>query len=102
MNCSAALWLAQTSTIGPVLVVLVGVLFLAERRWPAVRRPAVSRAHVVDAGYLVLAWAATPLVTLLNTGFGIAVGRYAGFLELQRLPLVPRLAVVAVTIVGID
>ena len=79
------------------------VLFVAERRWPAVERPALSRAHLVDAGYLALfAVAVLPLLTLVQTGFAVEVQRYAPFLRLGRLPLVPQVAVVAVVLVGMD
>jgi sterol desaturase/sphingolipid hydroxylase (fatty acid hydroxylase superfamily) len=93
---------AQSRMIGPALVVVVAAIFLAERRWPAVRRPALARAHVVDAGYLLLFAVVGPFVTLLNTGFAVMVERHAHFLMLRRLPLVPQVVVAAVIIVGID
>jgi sterol desaturase/sphingolipid hydroxylase (fatty acid hydroxylase superfamily) len=88
---------------GPVLFAVVAAIFLAERLWPAVRRPALARAHVVDAGYLALfAAVVAPLVTLVNTGFGVEVGRHAHFLVLGRLSLLPRVVVVGVILAGID
>jgi sterol desaturase/sphingolipid hydroxylase (fatty acid hydroxylase superfamily) len=89
--------------VGPALIVVVGAIFLAERRWPAVRRPWFARSHVVDAGYLLLfGVVVAPLVTLVSTGFGVEVQRYAHFLVLGRLPVVPRVLVVAAILVGID
>ena len=89
--------------VGPALLAVVAAVFLAERRWPAVRRPALARAHVVDAGYLALfAVAVGPLVTLVSAGFAVEVERYAHFLILRRLPVLPRVVVVAVILVGID
>ncbi|HEX4082441.1 MAG TPA: hypothetical protein VHX40_05695, partial [Acidimicrobiales bacterium] len=94
-NLTGALAAARGETVGPALLATVLVLFVAERRWPAVERPALSRAHLVDAGYLALfAVAVLPLLTLVQTGFAVEVQRYAPFLRLGRLPLVPQLAVV--------
>ena len=97
-----ALTVAQSRMVGPVLLLVVVAVFLAERRWPAVPRPALARAHLVDAGYLVLFAVVGPFVTLLNTGFAVTVERHAHFLMLGRLPLVPQVLVVAVIVVGID
>ncbi len=102
-DLSSALATAQGRTVGPALVVVVAALFVAERLWPAVPRPALSRAHVVDAGYLVLfAVVVVPLLTLVETGFAVEVGRHARFLLVSRLSLVPQVVVVGVILVGID
>jgi sterol desaturase/sphingolipid hydroxylase (fatty acid hydroxylase superfamily) len=102
-DVGGALAAARGDTVGPALLATVVALFVAERRWPAVRRPALSRAHLVDAGYLALfAVAVLPLLTLVQTGFAVDVQRYAPFLRLGRLPLVPQVAVVAVVLVGMD
>jgi sterol desaturase/sphingolipid hydroxylase (fatty acid hydroxylase superfamily) len=98
-----ALITAQGRMVGPVLLIFVGAVFLAERRWPAVRRPLLARAHLVDAGYLLLlAVIIGPLVSLLDTGFAVAVERHAHFLLLGRLPLVPKVLVSGLILVGID
>ncbi|HEY1734363.1 MAG TPA: sterol desaturase family protein [Acidimicrobiales bacterium] len=102
-DLGGALAAARGETVGPALLATVLVLFLAERRWPAVERPALSRAHLVDAGYLALfAVVVLPLLTLVQTGFAVEVQRYAPFLRLGRLPLVPQVAVVAAILVGMD
>jgi len=102
-DLSSALATAQGRTVGPALVVVVAVLFLAERLWPAVPRPALARAHRIDAGYLVLfALVVVPLLTLVETGFAVEVGRHARFLLVSRLALVPRVVVVGAILVGID
>jgi len=98
-----ALATAQGRMVGPVLLVFVGAVFLAERRWPAVRRPWLARAHLVDAGYLLLlAVIVGPLVSLLDTGFAVAVVRHAHFLLLGRLPLGPKVLVSGLILIGID
>jgi hypothetical protein len=67
---------ARGRTIAPALLVFVGVMLLAERLWPAVRRPLFARAHLVDFGYLVLfATVVLPLLTVVETGVGVEVDR---------------------------
>ena len=102
-DLTSALATAQGRTVGPALIAVVAMLFLAERLWPAVPRPVLARAHVVDAGYLVLfAAVVVPLLTLVETGFAVEVGRHARFLLLGRLTPVPQVAVVVAILVGID
>jgi sterol desaturase/sphingolipid hydroxylase (fatty acid hydroxylase superfamily) len=89
--------------VGPALIVTVAVIMVAEQLWPAVRRPLLARAHLVDAAYLALfAVAVIPLLALVQNGFAVQVGRYLPFLRLGRLPLVPRLVAVGATLVGMD
>ena len=93
----------QSLNVGPALLAVVTLIFVAERRWPAVARPVMARAHLVDAGYLLLfALIVGPLVILFSTGFSVVVHRYAPFLVLDRLPLAPRVVVVAAILVGMD
>jgi sterol desaturase/sphingolipid hydroxylase (fatty acid hydroxylase superfamily) len=96
------LWAAQGRLVGPVLLAVIILLFLAERRWPAVQRPALSPAHLVDGSYLLLFVLVGPFITTVNTGFAIEVERHAAFLMLGRLPLVPQAAVVGLIIVAMD
>lgn len=99
----SALSVARGDTVGPALLATVGLLFLAERRWPAVRRPALARPHLVDAGYLALfAVVVLPLLTVVQTGFAVEVARHGRFLLLGRLPVVPQVAVVVVVLVAMD
>jgi sterol desaturase/sphingolipid hydroxylase (fatty acid hydroxylase superfamily) len=94
---------AQGRTAGPVLVVVVAALFMAERRWPAVPRPLLARAHLVDAGYFLLfAVMVVPLLTLVETGFAVEMERHARFLLVGHLPLVPQVVVAAAILVAID
>jgi hypothetical protein len=94
---------ARGQTVGPALVVTVVALLAAEQRWPAVRRPLLARAHLVDGCFFLLfAIAVVPVLTLVETGFAIEIERHASFLVLGRLALAPRLVVVTATLVGID
>jgi sterol desaturase/sphingolipid hydroxylase (fatty acid hydroxylase superfamily) len=102
-DLSGVLASARGVAVGPIVLVVIAALLLAELRWPAVRRPLLCRAHLVDAGYLVLfAFVVLPLLTLVETGFATEIERHARFLILSRLALVPRVAVVGLILLGID
>ncbi len=102
-DLSSALATARGRSVGPALVAAVAVLLVAERRWPAVPRPLLARAHVVDAVYLALfAVAVVPALTLVETGFAVEMTRHARFLMVSRLPLVPQAVVIAVILIGLD
>lgn len=94
---------ARARAVGPVLLVFVAVILIAEQWWPAVPRPLLSRAHLVDAGYLALyAAIVMPLLTLVETGFDTEIGRHAHFLVLARLPIGSQVVVSALILIGID
>ncbi len=97
-----ALVSAQGQMVGPALLGVVTVIFLAERLWPAVPRPVFARAHIVDAAYLLLFALIAPVVSLIDTGFAVTIERDAPFLALSRLPIVPRVVIVGAILVGID
>ena len=102
-DLDGAMATARGRATGPALVAVVLLILVAERYWPAVRRPLLARAHLVDAVYLALfAAVVLPLLTLVETGVGVEVGRHATFLVLSRLPLVPQVAVVGAILVGMD
>jgi len=102
-DLSAAISSARGRTVGPILLVFIGVILLAEQLWPAVRRPLFSRAQVVDAIYLALfAVVVLPLLTVVETGAAVEINRHAHFLEVGRLPLGPEIVVAGLILVGID
>jgi sterol desaturase/sphingolipid hydroxylase (fatty acid hydroxylase superfamily) len=102
-SLSQALATARDHSAGPVLIVFTAVILLAERLRPAVPRPLLARAHLVDAGYFVLfAVIVLPLVTLVQTGLGTEIERHASFLVLSRLPLVPQVVTLVVIFIAID
>lgn len=88
--------------VGPVLLAVLVVMFVAERLRPAERRPAAAGAHLVDAAYLGLYALVAPAVIALDTGFAVEVGRHTPFLIFGKLPLVPRVAVTGFVLAGID
>jgi sterol desaturase/sphingolipid hydroxylase (fatty acid hydroxylase superfamily) len=102
-SVEAALSSARGRTVGPALIVFIAVILLAERFWPAVPRPFLSRAHLVDAGYLaIFAVVVLPLLTLVETGFAQEIDQHASFLVLGRLPLVPQVVISGLILIGID
>ena len=102
-DLSAALARTRGLTVGPGLLVVVVALIVAERLSPAVKRPLLARAHLVDAAYLALfAVAVVPALTLVDTGLSVEVGRHARFLLVGRLPIVPQVAVVVAILVAMD
>jgi sterol desaturase/sphingolipid hydroxylase (fatty acid hydroxylase superfamily) len=99
----ASMATARGRAIGPAVILVVVVLFICEQRWPAVRRPVLARAHVVDATYFVLSGIIViPVLTLVETGLALEIERHASFFVLGRLPVVPRFAVVIAMLMGID
>lgn len=89
--------------VGPAMVVFVVIVMVCERLWPAVPRPLLSRAHVVDALYVVIAAAiVVPALPLVQMGLNVELRTYAPFLVLGRLPAVPQLLVSALILIGID
>jgi sterol desaturase/sphingolipid hydroxylase (fatty acid hydroxylase superfamily) len=89
--------------VAPALVGVVVAVFLAERRWPAVRRPPLAPGHLVDAAYLVLfALVVAPLFMLVETGFAVIVDRYAPYLLVGKLSPVLQVLVVVVALVAMD
>jgi sterol desaturase/sphingolipid hydroxylase (fatty acid hydroxylase superfamily) len=89
--------------VGPAVLVLVVLALMAERRWPAVRRPWDAPGHRQDAAYLVVyAVLAVPAVVLLGTGFAVSLFALAPWLVVHPLTGAPRWALVVATLVVMD
>ncbi len=92
-----------TVLVGPAVLVLVLVAVVAERRWPAVRRPLGAVGHRQDLAYLALyAAAAVPAVTLIGTGAAAVLARLDGGFTLRPFAGLPRWGLVAVVLVLMD
>ena len=93
----------QLHYCGPLVLGFVALVFLAERIWPAQRRPVLARGHVTDLGYLVLyAVVVLPLVTLLGSGFATLLERHASWLVIPHISAVPAWVFVVIGLVAID
>ena len=89
--------------VGPAVLLMVTLVLLAERRWPAVSRPLAAAGHRQDAAYLALyVLVAVPAVALLGTGFAVTVFRLAPWLAIHPLSPAPRWALVMVALVVMD
>ena len=98
-----ALVAEELALVGPAVLVLVALTLLAERRWPAVRRPLGAVGHRQDAAYLVLyIVAAVPAVLLLGTGVASSLFALAPGLAVHPLSGLPRWALVASALVAMD
>ena len=98
-----ALKVAHGQMLGAALLVVVAALFLAERAWPAVPRPWLARAHrSTPATCCSSRWSWRRWSPCWIPASRWQSQRYARFLILSRLPFVPRVALVAVILVGID
>jgi sterol desaturase/sphingolipid hydroxylase (fatty acid hydroxylase superfamily) len=87
----------------PVLVTLVVVAGVCERRWPAEPRPVLARGHVQDACYAALhAIVVIPLMTLLSVGSAALIGGHAGWIALRAAQDWPGWLLIPLTIVAMD
>lgn len=93
----------QTELAGPVVLGFVLVVLLLEQIWPAQRRPALSRGHLLDLLYLLVhALLVVPVIVLIGTGFSSSLARIAPWLVLPHTSVVPRWGFVILALVAID
>jgi sterol desaturase/sphingolipid hydroxylase (fatty acid hydroxylase superfamily) len=98
-----ALLTEELILVGPAVLLMVGLTLLAERRWPAVRRPFGAAGHRQDAAYLVLyIVVAVPAVLVLGTGFAVTLFRLAPWLSIHPLATAPRWLVIVAALVVMD
>ena len=89
--------------VGPVTLVVLGVLLVAERLHPAQRRPIFARGYRQDLLYTVLnATLVVPLVTALSLSFAEAARRSIPWIVVPRIGLLPRWVVIAMILVAMD
>ena len=89
--------------LGPLSAAIVGVILVVERVRPAQRRPLVARGHRQDALYAVAhITVVVPLITALTLAFMEIAHRFAPWMVLPRLGIVPRVLAVATLVVAMD
>ncbi len=89
--------------VAPVVLGVVAVAMVCERRWPAEPQEAVARGHLHDGAYFALHLVAVvPLMTLLGVAFGSLLGRDAGWIEAPWTASWPRWLLVGLTLVLMD
>jgi sterol desaturase/sphingolipid hydroxylase (fatty acid hydroxylase superfamily) len=89
--------------VAPMVPVLVTVVLICERFWPAEHREALARGHLQDGAFFGLHLVAVvPLMTLLGVAFAHLLGSRAGWIEAPWTDSVPRWLLLAVTLVLMD
>ena len=89
--------------VGPLTLVIIGVLLVVERVRPAQRRPNFARGYRQDLLYTALnATLVVPLVTALTLSFSEVVHRSVPWLVLARIGVVPRWGAIALIFVAMD
>jgi sterol desaturase/sphingolipid hydroxylase (fatty acid hydroxylase superfamily) len=89
--------------LAPVVLALVVVLALCERRWPAEPRGILARGHLHDATFFALhVVAVIPLMTLLGVAFAQLLGGHAGWIEIRWTAAWPRWLVLTLALVLMD
>ncbi len=89
--------------IGPITLVVLGVLLIVERVHPAQRRPLFARGYRQDLLYTLMnATLTVPLVTALTLSFADVVDRDLPWLVLARIGTVPSWGAIAVIFVAMD
>jgi sterol desaturase/sphingolipid hydroxylase (fatty acid hydroxylase superfamily) len=89
--------------VAPVVVGLVVLIVVCERRWPAERRDLFARGHLHDATFFALhVVAVVPLMTLLGVACAELLGTRARWIEAPWTAPWPRWMLLAVTLVLMD
>ncbi len=89
--------------IGPLTLLILGVLMVIERIWPAQRRPLFARGHRHDLILTVMnVTLVAPLVTALTLAFVEVVRRGVPWIVLPRIGTLPRGGAIAAIVVAMD
>ena len=89
--------------VGPVMLVILGLILLVERLRPAQRRSKFARGYRQDFLYTVLnVTLVVPLGTALALSFATAAREGLPWIVVPRIGVVPRAAVIAVIFVAMD
>jgi len=89
--------------VGPVTLGILGIFLMAERLWPAQRRPLIARGHRHDLLLTAMnAVVVAPLVTALTLAFVAAVRRGLPWVVLPRIGALPRWGAIALIVVAMD
>ncbi len=89
--------------IGPITLVVLGVLLVAERLHPAQRRPLFARGYRQDLLYTILnATVVVPLGAALALSFAEVARHSLPWVVMPRIGVVPRWVFIAAIVVGMD
>jgi sterol desaturase/sphingolipid hydroxylase (fatty acid hydroxylase superfamily) len=102
-DLGASLGSGWAELTGPMVVGLIAVLLVCERRWPAERRNVLARGHLHDGAFLALHLVAVvPLMTLLGVAFAQLLGSHARWIEAPWTASWPLWLLLSVTLVLMD
>ena len=89
--------------VGPLALVIIGVIMVIERVWPAQVRPLIARGHRHDLILTAInVTLVAPLVTALTLAFVEVARRMFPWIVLPRIGLLPRWGAIAVIVVAMD
>ncbi len=102
-NLGRVLAAGRAELVAPAVAVVVAVMMVCERIWPAERRRLLAGGPAHDAAYLVLHIAVVvPLMTLLSMAFGTLMVSHASWMELNGTNGWPRPLLLGLTLVLMD
>jgi sterol desaturase/sphingolipid hydroxylase (fatty acid hydroxylase superfamily) len=102
-NFTGTLFSLRVSVIGPATLVIIAILMIAERVWPAQQRSPVARGYRQDALYTILNSTLTlPLIAALSLSFSAVVRSRLPWLTFPRIAALPHLLVVGAILVAMD
>ncbi|MGH9020909.1 MAG: sterol desaturase family protein [Acidimicrobiales bacterium] len=89
--------------IGPATLIVLGVLMVAERCWPAQRRKPLARGYRHDVLFTILnATVTVPFVAALTLSFAEVIRTRLPWLTFPRVAAVPHALVIAAIFVAMD
>ena len=89
--------------VGPLALVVIGLILVVERAWPAQPRPFLARGYRHDLLITVVhATLVLPLVTALTLSFAEVVRRLLPWIVLSTMDTVPRWITIVAIIVAMD
>ena len=100
---SAGLSAGRAELLAPPVLLVVAVVMVAERLWPAEPRPFLARGHLHDAGFFVLhVTVVVALMTLFSVAFAFLLEHRAVWLAGPWTTRLPTALVVSLTFVLMD
>jgi sterol desaturase/sphingolipid hydroxylase (fatty acid hydroxylase superfamily) len=102
-NFTGSVTLLRVVLVGPLAVAILGCFMVAERIWPAQRRPLIARGHRHDLLLTIMnAVLVAPLVTALTLSFVALVQRGLPWIVLPRIGALPRWGAIIAILVVMD
>lgn len=102
-NFTETLFSLRVSVIGPSTLVIISILMIAERVWPAQQRSPVARGYRQDALYTVLNSTLTlPLIAALSLSFSTVVRSRLPWLTFPRVAVLPHVLVMGAIVIAMD